>query len=142
YRFQAPLTLGSLQIRIETAGTSLLTTRVTIYNASQQAVACAVSNGPLGGDLVVTLPSYQPLGTYYVKVQSGTADVFGVGSYRLDVQGVPLVGTVTNQVTTTSQTAAAGLLNNDQHTNDTILTGSLLSPLYPQTSSHFNYAYK
>jgi hypothetical protein len=141
YRFQAPLTLGSLKIRIETAGTSLLTPRVTVYNAWQQPVASAVGSGPLGADLVVTLPSYQPLGTYYVKVQSGTADVFGVGSYRLDVQSIPLVGTLTNVVTTTTQTAT-GLLNNDLHTNDTILTASLLSPLYPQTSSYFNYAYK
>ncbi len=141
YRLQAPLSFGGLSVTVHTAGLSLLTPRVTVYDASGRVLASALSAGPLGGDVQVTLPSYQPLGTYYVKVESGTADVFGIGGYQLRVRGVPLVGALTGALTGTVQ-GATGLLNNDLHTNDSMLTASLLPPLFTRTDSYLTYAYR
>jgi hypothetical protein len=141
YRFQAPASAGNLSVTVHTAGLSLLTPRVTVYDGSGHVVVSALGSGPLGGDVQVTVPRYQTLGTYYVKVQGGTGDVFGVGSYQLQVHGVPLVGTVTGAVTGTAQ-GATGLLNNDLHTNDSILTASLLPPLFTRTDSYLTYAYR
>ncbi|MCI0457242.1 MAG: matrixin family metalloprotease [Gemmataceae bacterium] len=142
YRFQAPLTLGGLSVRVRTAGLSLLAPRVTVYDAQQRVVASGVNTDPLSGDLVVTLSRYTPLGTYYVKVQSGTGDVFGVGGYQLQVRAVPLVGSLLGAVDSTLDAVTTVLANNDLHTNDSILTASLLPALFSQTTSRFDYAFR
>src|SRR5262249_42278473 len=141
YRFAAPLNVGSMSVRLHTAGISLLTARVTVYDSAGHVVGSAVSTDPLNNELTINIASPKPLGTYYVKVEGASGDVFSVGSYNLEIQSIPLVGTVTNVVSQTTQTALQ-LLNNDLHTNDTFLTASLIPPLTTQTSSRFDYAYR
>jgi hypothetical protein len=141
YRFQAPVSLGSLTVTVHTAGLSLLTPRLTVYDASGHAVASALSSGPLGGDVQITLPQYQPLGTYYLKVESGSSDVFGIGSYQLQIRGVPLVGAVTGTLGGAVQ-GITGAAANALPTNGSILTASLLPPLFTRTGSYFTYAYR
>lgn len=142
YRFQAPLNLGGLEVRIRTAGVSLLVPRVTVYDSAMRVVGSAVSSGPLGSDLVVNLSRYTPLGTYYVKVESGVSDVFGIGSYRLEAKAIPLVGAVTGALGQVVDGVTTVLANNDLHTNDTFLTASLLPALANQTDSRFDYAFR
>jgi hypothetical protein len=141
YRFQAPLSLGSLSVTVHTAGLSLLTPRLTVYDGWGNVVASALSSGPLGGDVQITVPRLLPLGTYYVKVESGTNDVFGIGSYQLQIRGVPLVGALTGALTGAVQ-GVTGLLNNALPTNGSILTATLLPPLLSRTDSYLTYAYR
>src|SRR6266545_4715268 len=142
YRFTAPLNAGSFTVRLQTKGVSLLVPSVTVYDSSQRVVGSAVSTDPLGGDLLVNVPQYNPLGTYYVKVQAATTDVFGVGGYGLQVRAIPLVSGLLGAVNTTVNTVSTVLANNDLHTNDTILTASLLPPLFSQTNSRFTAAFR
>jgi hypothetical protein len=141
YKVSAPLTLGGLSFRLQTSGLSLLTAKVTVYDSSQRVVGSAAATDPTNGDLVVTVPSALPLSTYYVKVQGNSPDVFGIGSYRLSVASLPLVNTLTSTVNGLVGTVNNVLQNVDLHTNDSMLTATLLPPL-TQTSSRFSYAYK
>src|SRR5205823_9339520 len=104
YRFAAPLNVGSLNVRLHTAGISLLTARVTVSDSAGHIVGSAVSTDPLNNELMVHVNSPRPLGTYYVKVEGASSDVFSVGSYNLEIQSIPLVGTVTNLLSQTTQT--------------------------------------
>ncbi|MBI1918702.1 MAG: matrixin family metalloprotease [Planctomycetes bacterium] len=141
YRFAAPLNAGSMNIRLHTAGISLLTARVTVFDSSGKVVGSAVSTDPLNNELTIRISSPKPLGTYYVKVEGAGGNVFSIGSYNLEIQSIPLLGTTTNLLSETTQTALQ-LLNNDLHTNDSFLTAALIPPLTTQTSSHFDYAYR
>src|SRR5262249_37854194 len=141
YRFTAPLNVGSMNIRLHTAGISLLTARVTVYDSSGHVVGSAVSTDPLNNELTINIASPTPLGTYYLQVQGASGDIFSVGSYTRDTRSPPLTGRVTSVTSKTTQTALQ-LLNNALHTNDSFLTPSLIPPLTTQTSSHFDYAYR
>src|SRR5262249_7879287 len=90
YRVSAPSLTGGLVVALERAGLSLLTPRVTVYDALGRTVASAVSTDPTGGNLVLKFNGL-PLATYYVKVEGASGDVFDVGSYRLNVQSLPVV---------------------------------------------------
>ncbi len=145
YRFQAPLNVASLNIRLHTEGISLLTARVTVYNSSGRVVGSAVAADPLDNELSVRVSSVLPLGTYYVKVEGNGNDVFRIGSYQLEVESVPLVGGLTGAVAAATDAALELLANNDLHLNDSFLTASLLSGvtgLTTQTTSRFEYAYR
>jgi hypothetical protein len=140
YRFQAPLTVGSLTVQLHTAGISLLDARVTVYNSALQVVGSAVATDPLKNELSINVPSVLPLGTYYVKVQSASGDVFGVGGYGLEVDALPLLSNTVNLLSSTTQWLKQ-TANNVLPLNTTFLTASLLTPL-SQTSSEFNYAFR
>jgi hypothetical protein len=146
YSFRTPLTLGGATFKLQTSGISLLTPRLTVYNAAGNVVGSAVSTDPQNGDLTVTLNSVSVLSTYYVKVEGAQGNVFGIGSYHLQVSYVPLVNSLVGGVTGTGGTLTnnltALLLNNDLHTNDSFLTAmNLQLPLF-QTSSAFDYSYR
>lgn len=141
YTFTAPLNLGGLTVRLQTRGVSLLAPKLTVYDAAGKVVGTATSPGPNGGDLEVRLPRLQLLGKYTVKVEAAADDVFGIGSYVLKVDSLPGVtgvvqslGGVVGDVTT--------LLNVDLHTNDSILTASLLPQLFASAGSRFDYAFR
>src|SRR5262245_34652210 len=90
FTFRTPLTLGNATFKLQTSGVSLLTPRLTVYNAAGNVVGSAVSTDPQNGDLTVTLNSVSVLSTYYVKVEGSQGNVFGIGSYHLQVSYVPL----------------------------------------------------
>lgn len=145
YSFTTLLTTGSLLVNVQTSGFSLLTPRVTVYNSSGLVVGSAVASSSQNGGLALQINGAWPLSRYYVKVESGSSDVFGIGSYQLQVKTIPLVnnllGGVTGTVSGTANTLGS-LLNNDLHTNDSFLTATLLSPLTPPTGSQVNYTYR
>lgn len=140
YRIQAPLNLSSMTVKLHAAGISLLDARLTVYDSSGHVVGSAVATDPLNNDLTINVPSPMLLSTYYVKVQSGSTNVFGIGGYQLQVHAVPLVQTVTGLLGSVTQTVVQ-TANNILPLNTTFLTASLLSPL-SQTSSDFTYAFR
>src|SRR5262249_31976754 len=112
YRFTTLAAPGGLSVQVQTAGLSLLAPRVTVYDAAHNVVASAVSVNPLDGGVAVSLARVLPLSTYYVKVESGTGDIFGVGSYHLSIASLPNGTLPTGTLLGAVQTGATGLLNN------------------------------
>ncbi len=141
FRFQAPLTLGPLVISLQTSGLSLLTSKVAVYDSAFRAVGSAAASDPLHNDLTITVASPQLLGTYYVKIESATNDIFGIGSYHLEVKSLPLVKALTGIVSATVDTLK-GVVADDLHTNDSFLTATLLPPVGNQAASRFDYAFR
>jgi hypothetical protein len=86
YRFTAPSAatgVTGLTVKAQTSGLSLLTARLTVYDASGNLVGSSASANPLGGDVSVSIANFQAGATYYAKVEGGRTDVFGQGGYRL-----------------------------------------------------------
>ena len=124
YKFTT-LSLGDFQVQLQTSGFSTLMSRLTVYNVFGKKLGTIAAPDPFHGDLTVTVPNLLPLSTYYLKVESASSDVFGIGGYHLQVQTLPLVNLVT--------TTAVGLVNNlsttlvnDLPLNSTPLTALLL----------------
>lgn len=142
YKFNVPLSLGGFTVRVQTLGHSLLAPRVTVFNSAKNAIKTVQSTTPNGGNIEIRVGSLSLLSTYYVKVESARADVFGIGGYKLAVDSLP---GVTGLVSTTGGVVSdfTSLINNDLHTNDSFLTSSLLGGLLETTtSSRFDQAYK
>jgi hypothetical protein len=85
YSIVPPTATQKFTVRVRTSGLSLLTAKVTVYDPSGKAVGSDASTDPTDGDLAVRVNRVQGGGTYLVKVASNSADVFGVGRYRLDI---------------------------------------------------------
>lgn len=132
------LSSSSLHFTLRTAGISSLTARISVYNSARQLLGSAYSTNPLNGDVTVRINTGMPslLSTYYIKVESARSDVFGVGSYRLEV-------TPSSPLSLGSVVGLAGtLLNPDYHSNDTLVTALGLPQLITQTDNRFDYVYK
>ncbi len=103
---------AGLDIRVQTAGISLLAPTVTVTNASGQVLGSA-SAGALAGGVSLHLGGIASNATYYVKV-SGSADVFGVGAYQLTVSPTnaanPVVGGAHVATTALSSSSILGSL--------------------------------
>jgi hypothetical protein len=88
YKIQTPggllSGLNSFTVQLNTAGMSLLTSSVSVYNASGQLVGTASAANALNGNLTLDIKA-RPSSTYYIRVSSDTSSVFGVGSYQLNV---------------------------------------------------------
>ena len=138
YKFSVPALLGitGVSVRLQTAGLSLLAPRVTVYNSAGQVVASRLSADPTSNDLALQFTPSLLGGTYFVKVDNATADVFGVGGYRLAVDYLS-VGSVL---------APLGPLLSpvlDGHTNDTLGLATVLAPLAkPAPDSRFDFSYR
>ena len=93
YQFTVPpLTslLGKMTVRLKAEGLSLVLPRVTVNDGSGRVVASAASFDPLNNDVTLRFSPSLLGGTYYVKVEGATNDVFGIGGYQLTVDGVTL----------------------------------------------------
>jgi Matrixin len=82
---QVPAGSTSLDVRLNASGSSLLVPRLTVFDGLGHVVASAVATDPLLNDLSLYIGSVEAGDTYYVKVESGTDDVFGVGAYQLTI---------------------------------------------------------
>lgn len=140
YKFTAPSLTGSFKLTLQRDGLSLVTPKVTLYDAQGRVVASASSSDPDGGDLTINVSKLSLLSSYYVKVES--AGAFAVGSYRLRAEYIPLVNGLLGGLTSTVQSVGQTLTNNDLHTNDSLFTATnLLSGLFGPKSS-FDVAYQ
>jgi hypothetical protein len=141
YRFQAPLTLLSFEVALGTSGVSPLQAKVSVYNAFGQLVASQASTDPLSGNLTVPVSSLLGLGTYYVKVQSNSSSVFGVGGYLLRVSSTPLLTDLLGTVNAVWQ-SVWGTATDSVQVNHGFGTATTLTQSLNKTGSDFTYSYK
>jgi hypothetical protein len=85
YRVTTRRDTNSLFVRLNTAGRSLFTGKVEVFNAARQLVTTRSITNPLSGDINFTVPGAAANSNYFVKVTPARTDVFGVGTYRLQV---------------------------------------------------------
>ena len=85
FRVQVPAGSTALDVQLNASGSSLLVPRLTVFDGLGHVVASAVATDPLLNDLSLYIGSVEAGDTYYVKVESGTDDVFGVGAYQLTI---------------------------------------------------------
>lgn len=91
YRFAAPLLAGTATVTLQAAGLSLLTAKVTVYNATGTAIAAAAAVNPRTNDVTLRFPTGLLGGTYYAKVEGAARDAFATGEYRLTVSASTVV---------------------------------------------------
>jgi hypothetical protein len=136
YKFTALPLYNSVTLHLQAKGLSLVLPEVTVYDASGREIASGLSVDPLNND--VTLKFNAPLlgGSYTVKVDGATNDVFGIGAYRLTVDNTLLGGTLPVLPALLSP-VVDGLLNNTLATATTLLS---VSP--NQTDQRFDAVYR
>jgi hypothetical protein len=145
FSFSPLLTTGAVDVQVRTAGISLLTPHVTVYDASGHTVVSATATDPLTGGLTIHLNGVLPLSTYYVKIDSGQQNVFGIGGYELTVNYLPVVNSRLTPLTATvtqgvSNTASA--LINDLNINNSFATATPLSRSSAAGAPGFDYTYR
>ena len=122
-------------MQIQTAGYSLLTPTVSIFNAAHQLVGTASSTSPLDGNVQVTISGALPLATYYLEVSHATS-AFAVGGYHADVSYQGPFLSLGGLLSTVTYVVDHGL-------NNTIKTATVLVPvLGAQTDQRFDYLYR
>jgi hypothetical protein len=111
-------------VTVHASGLSLLTPRLTVFDALGQPVATAVTTDPLHNDLTVTVPSAHAGATFYARVESGQPGVFGIGSYRIAAGKADLVRTATTVPAPFANTGSSGNGQNDTLAKATLLRSS------------------
>jgi hypothetical protein len=76
---------GPITFQLQSAGISLLTTKLTIMDSKGNVLGQAQAASDLGDTVTVHLNQSSSNQTYYIEVQGATQDVFGIGSYGLAV---------------------------------------------------------
>lgn len=76
---------GPITVQLQSAGISLLTTRLTIVDSKGNVLGKAQAASDRGDTVTVHLSHSSPNATYFLKVEGATHDVFGIGSYALAV---------------------------------------------------------
>jgi hypothetical protein len=76
---------GPITFQLQSAGISLLTTKLTIIDAKGNVLGQAQATSDFGDTVTVHLNQSSSNQTYYIEVQGATQDVFGIGSYGLAV---------------------------------------------------------
>jgi len=93
FRVTAPANSdGSLTVTLDARNLSLLTPRISVYDANQNLVGTYAATG-FGSTATVQLSGLAAGQTYYFVADGATSDVFGMGSYKLTAQfgvGMPL----------------------------------------------------
>ncbi len=91
YRLQLPNGnfTGGINVTLDTNGLSLLTGGLSVYDSNYNLIGTASEVDPLSSNPVIHLSNVQGNSTYYIKVQGNSSDVFGVGSYQVQVSMPP-----------------------------------------------------
>jgi hypothetical protein len=76
---------GPITFQLQSAGISLLTTKLTIMDSKGNVLGDAQAASDFGDTVTVHLNQSSSNQTYYIAVQGATQDVFGIGSYGLAV---------------------------------------------------------
>jgi len=85
YHYVAPAQAARLQIKLTSNSVSLLLAKLTVRDAAGEIVATAQAIDPLASTLTIDLPVTEPGRDFTIEVASASRDVFGVGTYYLDV---------------------------------------------------------
>jgi hypothetical protein len=141
YKIVTPLDVlpGTVTIRIETAGKSLLLPTLSVYNAKGALVARQSATSPFSNDVSVTLSGAWPLSTYYFEVSSASGDVFGVGGYSAQVSYKYPLSSIVGIV----PSLLPGVVNTVDHLNPAIASATILTAPFNKTSDQrFDYLYQ
>jgi Matrixin len=84
YSFQTGNKGEDVVVRLRTAGISLLSARLSVYDATGNLLGTVTAPAP-GEDLELRLAGPHAPSRWYVKVEGATEDVFGIGSYQLEI---------------------------------------------------------
>jgi hypothetical protein len=138
YKFSTLSTLGltSVTVKLQAAGLSLVTPRVTVFDSAGRVVAQGASADPLNNDVSLKFQNGFLGGTYTVKVEGLNDDVFGIGSYHLTVDTLNLTTPIPLLNTLLAPVA-------DGHLNDTLSAATNLSSLTtPKTDARFDATFR
>ena len=132
YSFNSLLTFGAVDVTLQTAGISLLTPSVTVFNAWGNPVVTTSDTDPQQGGFVIHLTNVLPFSTFYLEVQSGQQNVFGVGNYQLNIKEMPFLDNLFGSLNATITQGVGALTNgllaplhfNQSFTTATPLTGT------------------
>jgi hypothetical protein len=84
YTFIVPAgTTGTMTIKVQSSGLSLLAPTLTVYNASQSQIGFASGAGQYGTTLTVMVTGVSADQQFYVKVAGADTSAFGTGRYAL-----------------------------------------------------------
>jgi hypothetical protein len=86
YKLTAPVgTDGTLSVTLDARGRSLLSPKLSVYDAGGNFVTSADAGGDYGGFVTVELAGLTAGQSYYVVADGATGDEFGMGAYQLSV---------------------------------------------------------
>ncbi len=146
---------GAVIIRLQSAGISLLSPKLTIVDAKGKVLATSQATSGSGDTLSLVLNAVDPKATYFVRVEAATKDAFGVGSYGLAVtfNGPNAIAPATldaflrqgnrglnpNDVAAYLRNPSATFFNADKHSDDTVAASTRLatSAGYP-ANTHYD----
>jgi hypothetical protein len=137
YQFKAQGTSNTITIRLQTSSLSLLMPRLSVFDARLNPLGLTVASDHSGSDLVLQLNGATPGTVYYVNVEGGTSDVFGIGAYQLSIGGL-------NGSSAGNGGSAAAFWQgvvNDNNLNTTMATATPLTQRYYQADPRFDYTY-
>jgi hypothetical protein len=84
FTFTAPSdTTGTLTVKAQSAGLSLLAPTLRVYNSSQQQIGYASGAGQYGTTVTVTVTGISAGQQFYAKVVGADTSAFGTGAYAL-----------------------------------------------------------
>jgi hypothetical protein len=136
YKITTPLALGltKIHVQIQTAGYSLLTPTVSVFDASHRLVASDSATNPLDGNVDVYVPSALPLSTYYIEVSSATP-AFAVGGYHANITYQAGLLSLGGLISTVNYVVDFG-------TNNLLKTATVLVPaIGAKSDARFDYLY-
>lgn len=127
--------LSNVTVRLKASGLSLLTAKVTVFDAAGRVVASGASTDPLSNDITLSFKPGLLGGNYTIKVEGARDDVFGIGGYKLAVDFLSLAGLL-SPITTT----LTGVL--DGHTDDVLANALGLSSNKSGADARFDAVYR
>jgi predicted Zn-dependent protease len=129
-----PLSTG-FSVLVQTTRISSLLATASVFDARGRVVTTATATDPTHGDVLLQVPNLVPLATYYVEVGPASTDVFGIGSYRLTID-------YQYPINLNSMITPVWTFISDGHTNDNLLSATVLAPKWGATSdARFQYLY-
>src|SRR5262245_3436011 len=141
YEYKMPGYAGSsVTVRVQTAGVSLLTPKLTVYDANGNLVASAVTTDPLSGGVSVQLSNVSNSAKYYFKVESSQSGVFGIGAYRLKVESGVISQVLIAALDKMYSRSSLGIPEDDHGSNDTLATAKNLSQANYENDPRFTNA--
>ncbi len=120
---------STIAVRLQTQGVSLLEGQITIFKNGVP--ISTMSPSDINQNIKLTIPNIDANSVYTVEVQSGSSDVFGIGSYQL----------VVKPSTNADPTADGSIPVVDYHSNDSFSHATSLYSQQVSTTSGYSYSY-
>jgi hypothetical protein len=141
YKYTVPSYANrTVTFTVQTAGLSLLTPTLTVYNASGQVLATASATDPLNNNVSFTLTGVKRGTVLYVAVQGARSDVFGVGGYRLKIDSGDVSQKQIKLIDAALNSAVYNFASVDTHDNGTLAKAVSLNQLVYQLNQAYDYS--